>query len=234
MPRIHCIVNQAAVQLTANVLLAVGAEPSMTDAPHETVSFVNSADALSVNLGMLSKRKRRSISIAAKTASIAQIPWVLDPAFINRSESRAHFCAQMLHYRPTVIRANQSEVETLCKLVDRSVEAISDHYGSIIATTGEKDRIICRQRRSELHLGHEWMARTTGMGCALSAIIAAYLSDSDDHFAAVELAIAEFSFAALAASDQSQGPGSFVAPFIDWLHWLHSTDADQPNANQAK
>jgi hydroxyethylthiazole kinase len=45
-PRVHCITNSVAQNFTANVLLAVGAVPSMTVAPDEIAEFVARADAL--------------------------------------------------------------------------------------------------------------------------------------------------------------------------------------------
>ena len=36
-PLVHCIVNEAAMTLTANVLLAAGAHPSLTNNPKEFV-----------------------------------------------------------------------------------------------------------------------------------------------------------------------------------------------------
>ena len=60
-PKVHCIVNDVAATLAANVLLAVGAQPSMTNDPFEVTAFTESADALSINLGMLTNDKRLAI-----------------------------------------------------------------------------------------------------------------------------------------------------------------------------
>jgi len=46
-PRVHCITNAVAHAFTANVLLAVGALPSMTVAPEQIAQFVEIVDALS-------------------------------------------------------------------------------------------------------------------------------------------------------------------------------------------
>ena len=222
-PSVHCIVNQAAVQVTANVLLAIGAEPSMTDDPAETEFFLVSADALSVNLGMLSDQKRRSINAAARFAARNQIPWVLDPALINRSKPRAHFCHQLLHYEPTVLRANQFEIDTLCKLLNQSIESVSDHYGTIVVVTGKRNRIIFAGKSFEVSAGHPWMRQVTGMGCALSAMIAAYVCAGENSIASIEEALEIYAFAGSAAAEHSSGPGTFTASLLDWLFWLHGT-----------
>jgi hydroxyethylthiazole kinase len=49
-PRVHCITNAVAQAVTANVLLAAGAVPSMTIAPEEIAQFVARADALLVRV----------------------------------------------------------------------------------------------------------------------------------------------------------------------------------------
>ena len=39
-PRVHCVTNAVAQHFTANVLLAIGATPSMTMSPNEVEHFV--------------------------------------------------------------------------------------------------------------------------------------------------------------------------------------------------
>ena len=87
-PRVHCITNTVAQAFTANVLLAVGAVPSMTVAPEEIVAFVTSADALLVNLGTLDRERREAAETAIETAADERRPWVLDPVFVERSQPR--------------------------------------------------------------------------------------------------------------------------------------------------
>ena len=78
-PRIHCITNEAATSLTANVLLALGTQPSMTSDPSDVTQFVEQSDALSVNLGMLNDEKRGAIRHAVRTASNLEKPWIFGP-----------------------------------------------------------------------------------------------------------------------------------------------------------
>src|SRR5918998_190716 len=68
-PRVHCITNAVAQAFTANVLLAVGAIPSMTLSPDEIRPFVASADALVVNLGTFDAERRAAVAAALETAA---------------------------------------------------------------------------------------------------------------------------------------------------------------------
>ena len=83
-PCVHCITNAVAQTFTANVLLAVGAIPSMTLSADEIGAFVARADALLVNLGTFDEQRRDAVAAALEVATEARMPWVLDPVFIDR------------------------------------------------------------------------------------------------------------------------------------------------------
>src|ERR1700674_2292493 len=102
-PRVHCITNAVAQNFTANMLLAVGAVPSMTVASDEIAEFVARADALLVNLGTLDPERLGAMDIAVATAG-DRVPWVLDPVFVDRSAPRAALGAPLVARRPRAIR----------------------------------------------------------------------------------------------------------------------------------
>src|SRR5439155_7813996 len=108
-PRVHCITNAVAQTLTPNVLLAVGAIPSMTVAPDEIGEFLARADALLVNLGTLDGQRRDAAEIAIQTARNEHRPWLLDPVFIDRSPRRAAFAKMLAARAPCAVRLNAAE-----------------------------------------------------------------------------------------------------------------------------
>src|SRR5271166_4740681 len=77
-PRVHCITNAVAQNFSANMLLALGAVPSMTIAPDEVGEFAARADALLVNLGTFDAERRAAAEIAIGSVGQANRPWVLD------------------------------------------------------------------------------------------------------------------------------------------------------------
>src|SRR4029079_9699563 len=87
-PRVHCITNSVAQNFTANVLLAAGAQPSMTISAEEIGHFVAGADALLVNLGTFDRERAEAIEIAVGAVTVAGKPWVLDPVLVDRSPPR--------------------------------------------------------------------------------------------------------------------------------------------------
>src|SRR6266571_2727807 len=95
-PRVHCITNAVAQAFTANMLLAVGAVPSMTIAQKEVRAFAARADALLINLGTFDPERHKASLAAIAVANKQGIPWVLDPVFIDRSKPRAAFAKTLM------------------------------------------------------------------------------------------------------------------------------------------
>nr|WP_306265863.1 hydroxyethylthiazole kinase [Pararhizobium sp. IMCC3301] len=216
-PRVHCITNSVAQTLTANVLLALGAEPSMTIAPQETGGFVSAADAVLINLGTLDAERSKAARIAAETALGLGRPFVLDPVFAHRSASRKALANTLLSLGPTAMRGNAEEVSGLN----------ADDDVTIVAQTGETDTIRFRNRIIALHNGDPLMAKTTGAGCALGAVMAAFLATSEEPYLAVVAALVSFAVAGQLAAAEAQGPGSFVPAFLDQLYRLTPADIEK-------
>ena len=124
-PSIHCITNSVAQNFTANVLLALGAQPSMTHDADEVGEFVASANGLLINLGTLDAARRRSIDLAITSAEGVAIPWVLDPVMVDRSHWRAESAAMCLLRHPTVLRANEREAALMAGSADYLLKVVA-------------------------------------------------------------------------------------------------------------
>ncbi len=61
------------------------------------------------------------------------------------------------------------------------------------------------------------MAKVTGMGCALTALMAALAAVEKNRLVAAGAALLWFNIAGEIAAEKAAGPGSFVAHFIDAL-----------------
>lgn len=215
-PRVHCLTNSVAQTFTANVLLALGAEPSMTIAPEEMASFVDGADATLINLGTLDRDRRQGAIVAAETANGAGKPFVLDPVFAHRSPSRKSLAERILALEPTVIRGNAEEL--------RELPASGNH--TIEAQTGSEDVVRFQHETVSVHNGHPYMAMTTAMGCALGGVMAAALAVEDRPFDAIVGALLIFGVTGEIAAKEARGPGSFMPAFLDALASLHPQDIE--------
>lgn len=208
--RVHCLTNSVAEPITANALLAIGAVPSLTADSEELPDFLRSADALLINLGTPSAEKTAVRRLAATVASKSGLPWVLDPVMVDRSDRRRTEAETLIAERPTAIRCNDAEAAALAN----SMTGLA----GIIACTGAVDRVRHGTRFASLAVGHPMLARITATGCALSAILAAFLAvHPKDRLAAGLAALAAFGAAGAEAAERAAGPGSLAVHLLDSL-----------------
>ena len=171
-PRVHCITNYVTAADCANLLLACGARPVMADDPAEVAEITAQSRALVVNLGTPNERVLLSQRIAGKAAMAAGIPVVFDPVGVFASSFRREAAERFLaEVRPTVIRGNAAEMQVIKELL-RGLPR------PVLVTTGEVDIVTDGERCFSVRNGRPEMAKVTGTGCQLSALIGAYVASS--------------------------------------------------------
>ncbi len=220
-PRIHCITNAVALTYTANMLLSIGARPTMSMAVDEIDDFVSRADSLSINIGTLDDSRRRAIDLAIRAANEQGKPWVLDPVLVNVSPQRRRYALELLERSPAVIRGNGPEIAALAGTDEaEAAERLARDMATVVARTGTTDYITDGRRRTHIGNGHSMMARVTAMGCAGSALIAAFLAIEDDPFTAAIQALLALGVAGELAATDAPGPGSLSVHVLDQLYRL--------------
>lgn len=220
-PRVHCITNDAAQAFTADVLLAVGAEPSLTLTRTEVPDFVASSDALLINLGTLDDTRLAAIPVAVAFAVQNNKPWVLDPVFVHRSPGRCDYATALLAEKPTVVRCNQSECAALAGVNGAEPgRTIADGFETVAAVTAETDIVFGAGVEAEIQNGHARMNQLTAIGCAGSALLAACLAVEEDPFVASIAALVAWGVAGEVAETNSKGPGTFRPALLDAIHGL--------------
>ncbi|WP_051644890.1 hydroxyethylthiazole kinase [Labrenzia sp. DG1229] len=223
-PRVHTITNAVAQSFTANVLLAIGAVPSMTISSEEVAGFASSSDALLVNLGTLDAARREAIPIAIEAARAAGRPVSVDPVFINRSPVRCAYARELMAFKPELVRLNEPELEVLCP--QRSdVEALIGS-GTVLTVTGAEDKIESQGEDFRLQNGHPLLARVTATGCAGGAVLAAFASLESDIALAAAAGLSVFNIAGEMAAERAGGPGSLVPELLDALYTMTSRDVE--------
>lgn len=223
-PRVHAITNAVAQSFTANVLLALGAVPSMTIAREEVAAFVGGADALLVNLGTLDEERRAAIPLAIEAARTAGRPVCVDPVFVNRSPVRCAYARELLGLKPDLVRLNPEELNAL--LPERAVADALIEAGTVFAVTGPEDRVESRGEDFLLRNGDPLMSRVTATGCAGGAVLAAFLSIEKDRALAAACGLSVFNIAGEIAASRSGGPGSLVPELLDALYCLTDRDIE--------
>jgi len=223
-PRVHAITNAVAQNFTANVLLALGAVPSMTLAPQEVAGFAASADALLVNLGTLDETRKAAIPLALEAARQAGRPVSVDPVFVDRSPLRCAFARDLLTCGPDLVRLNAAELDAL--FADRAAADELIARGTVFAVTGAEDKIEGHGEDYRLLNGHPLMGRVTATGCAGGAVLAAFCAVEADKALAAACGLSVFNIAGELAAIRSGGPGTFVPELLDALYGLSRSDIE--------
>lgn len=225
-PRVHCVTNAVAQHFTANVLLAIGATPSMTMSPTEVEHFVRGSGALLINLGTLDDERRKSMNLAADAAMAASVPWVLDPVKVDRSAFRADFARSLLTRRPRALRLNAGEFEALAGApADKdSIRQFAKDNSFTVAMTAETDIVSDGRDVVAIDNGHPLMTQVTAMGCAESAVLAACLALEENPLVAAASALLVYNIAGEAAAERARGPGSFSVEILDALFNLDAAE----------
>jgi hydroxyethylthiazole kinase len=231
-PLVHCLTNTVVQTITANALLAVGAAPAMVDAPEEAGDFAAVASAVLINVGTLHARTAEAMRLAARSASAAGTPWVLDPVAVGGLAYRTEAATQLAALRPAVVRGNASEVMALAgagaggRGVDSTDSAedaakaatqLAARTGGVVAVSGEVDLITDGRRIVRVGGGSPLLTRTTGAGCTLGALVAAYVAATGDPLTGAVAAHAHVALAAERAAATASGPGTFAPAWLDAL-----------------
>lgn len=211
--KVHCITNTVAQGITANVLLACGATPSMTFAPQEAADFTAASDALLVNLGTLDETRREAIPASLKTAAALELPVVLDPVKCELSPTRAEFARHILATNLLTLKANHAEQSVL-----------GDAAAHCRIITGATDRILVDGKTVRVENGHPLMDRVVAVGCALGALVAALGARAETSRSGALAALMWFGTAGELAAANASGPGSYEPAFIDALYSISVDD----------
>jgi hydroxyethylthiazole kinase len=233
-PLVHCITNGVVMNFTANALLALGAAPAMVDIVGEAGLFTRVANGLLVNLGTPAPEQREAMRVSVAAANDAGTPWVLDPVAIGSLPIRTGLAHELVAEGPSAVRGNPSEILALAGTGagGRGVEstdsaasalgaavALARRFDTVMAVSGAEDCITDGRRVVWVEGGDELLTKVTGGGCALGAIVAAFLGSRGDASVldAVVAAHAVYAAAAERAAADAAGPGSFAVALLDAL-----------------
>lgn len=248
-PLVHTITNYVTVNDVANILLACGGSPIMADDIAEVEQITAISNSVVINIGTLNARTIPSMMKAGKKANELGIPVILDPVGAGASPLRTNTVFNLLdEVKFAVIRGNVSEIKTLCvgngltKGVDAaatdivsaetidsiiaSAQALSQKTGAVIVITGATDLVVHQETAYVIKNGHEMMAKITGTGCMLSAVIGAYCGANPDQLllsaAAAVCSVGLSGELAYQKTVQTNGgTASFRTYFIDYMSQLN-------------
>jgi hydroxyethylthiazole kinase len=235
-PFVYGLTNYVAANLSANVLLAVGAAPAIGAAPGWPAAFGAGAGAVWINAAALMSSGADTLLEAARAAHEAGTPWVLDPVAMGAGAAPYDaIIRELLQFQPTVVRGNASELIALAggsagakgvestKGSDAALAFISElarAARTIVAVSGEVDYVTDGTALLAIPGGDVRLTQVTGAGCSLGALIAALLAVQQDKLLATGAAHAIYAVAAERARAHARGTGSFGVSLVDELSLL--------------
>ena len=164
VPLVHNITNYVTVNDVANILLACGGSPIMSDEPEDVEDITAICGGLNINIGTLNQRSIEGMFRAGKRANELDHVVLLDPVGAGASALRTNTAVELMEkIRFTVIRGNISEIKTLAlgsgttkgvdadvadavteENLDNAVKFVKDFAaksGAIVAVTGAIDLV---------------------------------------------------------------------------------------------
>ena len=203
-PLVHNITNYVTVNDVANVLLACGGSPIMSDEPQDVEDITSICGGLNINIGTLNVR---SIEGYAEGGEAIQPDWGIrccwtrwEPEPVHLRTSTAVLLTEEIRF--DVIRGNISEIKTLAqgsgttKGVDADVadavteenleegvafaKAFARKAETIAAITGAIDLVSDGEACYVIRNGRPEMGKITGTGCQLSGMLTAFLAANPD------------------------------------------------------
>lgn len=168
---------------------------------------------------------------AAQLAKSYSKPLVLDPVGVGASQLRTDAAQSLIPY-VNIIRGNASEIlvlaneegETKGVEASRSVSQASmaarklaESLQKIVVVSGPVDLITDGSDEINLPYGSSLMPLVTGMGCALTAVMASFTALDLSPYKASLLSTAYFGLCGQQSEKKAKEPGSFRQLFIDSL-----------------
>lgn len=231
-PLILNLTNSVTQDFMANVLLAIGTAPIMSEHAAELEELATLAHGLNINIGTLNSE---FANYAVDTAQLMQKQSkciVMDPVGAGATTVRTTLAIQLLPYC-NVVRGNASEIRALIdeqqssygvesKLnsdaIQNEAQQLALRHNKIIVVSGADDYIYSPNKNYHSSFGNVLMTKITGMGCCLSAVIAAFISISENLPLASHLAVIYYTLCAEQAALLTDSSGSFKIKFIDCLY----------------
>ena len=256
VPLVHNITNYVTVNDVANVLLACGGSPIMSDEPDDVEDITSICGGLNINIGTLNKSSIEGMFRAGRKASQLGHILLLDPVGAGASALRTDTAVKLIdELQFTVIRGNISEIKTLAlgsgttKGVDADVaDAVTEETldtavkfakdlavrtGAVIAVTGAIDLVADGHKCYVIRNGRPEMGRITGTGCQLSGMMTAFLVANPGKDTLVDAAAAAVCAMGLAGEigwdrmQEGEGNATYRNRIIDAIYHMDGETLDK-------
>ena len=209
-PLSHNMTNLVVQNLSANIALAIGASPIMSNYAAEAADLSRLGGALLINMGTVTPDGLANYLQATTAYNAAGRPVVLDPVGAGATSVRKEALATLMGSAYfDLIKGNEREIAQVARtsgfVLDDSSCSTSQQRGvdsgtalfslqqrstlvarlalrerTIVLMTGATDVISDGHRTYTISNGHAYLGSITGSGCALGTTLSAYLAANPD------------------------------------------------------
>ncbi|KAF2763560.1 Hydroxyethylthiazole kinase [Pseudovirgaria hyperparasitica] len=246
-PLCHNMTNLVVQNFAANVALAIGASPIMSNNGAEAADLAKLGGSLVVNMGTVTSDGLSNYLQALRAYNAVGGPTLFDPVGAGATQQRRDAVKTLMaggYF--DVIKGNEGEIKTVAGMagaqqrgVDsgastlsleekaRLVQQLATRERNIVLMTGKVDVISDGRRTYAISNGHELLGSITGSGCTLGTTIASVLAvhRSDKLLAAVTgILLYEIAAEQAVSCGNAHGPGTFIPAFLDRLYHIRTVD----------
>ncbi|MDR1378237.1 MAG: hydroxyethylthiazole kinase [Synergistaceae bacterium] len=240
-PLVFHVTNAVATALQANVCLAIGASPLMSQYPEETEELVDLAQGFLVNLGTPTDAAYATVKRGMARAETKPKGCfsLLDPVGYGASRFRVESTNALLkEYHFSILKGNAGEISLLAgvgggtKGVDvlsvgdlkKGVAELSRKYGCVTCATGEADYVSDGESVLRVSGGSAVLPYLSGSGCAVGTVILSVTAACGDPVLGTLCGLVVMGIASERAEKKCAGSGTFLPLLIDELHRLSPDD----------
>lgn len=241
---VHHITNNVVKNCSANITIAIGSSPAMSETKAEFHEFAAIPNAsLLLNMGTATSDGVETFLAAGQAYNAARRPVVFDPVGGGASEARKSAVKTLLKgIRMSVIKGNDGEIFSAAgmagkmrgvdsigvSVLDERIKAaykLSSDANTVVVMTGKKDVVMSPSGQYVLvDNGDELLTQITGSGCMLGSVITSIVAGHvGDVFDAALAGLLLYTIASEKAGPLSDGPGTFVPRLIDEISKLAKT-----------
>ncbi|MDR1732523.1 MAG: hydroxyethylthiazole kinase [Synergistaceae bacterium] len=238
-PLIFHITNPVATSLQANVCLAVGASPLMSQYPEETEELIGLARGFLVNLGSPAEPALAAVERGMKAAKNTGCFTLLDPVGYGASRFRVESTDRFLREHSfSIIKGNGGEISLLAGVggatkgvdvlsvgdLDRGVLNLARKFDCLVCATGETDCLSDGETLVRVTGGSALLPFLSGSGCTAGTVMLAATAACGDAAVGALCGLVAMGIASERAEKRCSGSGTFAPCLIDELHRLKPED----------
>lgn len=209
-PLVHHITNGVVKNFNANVTLAIGASPIMSEFSDEYEEFASAIEniCLVVNIGTPSPEMMKLFKHAIQTYNKYGRMILLDPVACGATQARLNVVRDLLNCgQVNVIKGNIGEISGILKLtstynpsdsnqvlmkgVDSIAELseediisagrqVSKDFKVVVVISGPVNYVVDGDKFKKIPGGHPLMGTVTGTGCSLGSTIGSFIGAKAD------------------------------------------------------